>query len=174
MGSAYATSQVESPLGVLRLAATRDGLARICLPRESGAGFTGWLARALGGAERVDWLPLLDKARQEIEAYFAGRLRAFALPLDLRGTPFQRSVWNALLQIPYGETRSYAEVARAIDRPLAVRAVGSANGANPLPLIVPCHRVISADGKLGGYGGGADAKRRLLALEKAASASDLL
>ncbi len=174
MPRAYAIAELDSPLGTLRLAATRKGLAQICLPRAAGPGFTGWLARRLPDAERVDWLPLLDKARQELDAYFAGQLREFTLPLDLHGTPFQRSVWEALRRIGYGETQSYADVARAVGRPNALRAVGNANGANPVAVVVPCHRVINADGGLGGYGGGPEAKRRLLALEKASVASDLL
>jgi O-6-methylguanine DNA methyltransferase len=91
----------------------------------------------------------------------------FALPLDLRGTDFQRRVWDALLAIPYGETRSYAEIARGIREPAAVRAVGAANGANPCSIVVPCHRVVATGGKLGGYGGGLPLKRKLLALEHA-------
>jgi methylated-DNA-[protein]-cysteine S-methyltransferase len=89
------------------------------------------------------------------------------LPLDLRGTEFQRRVWDALLAIPFGKTRTYAEVARAIAEPAAVRAVGAANGANPCAIVVPCHRVVASGGKLGGYGGGLPLKRRLLALEHA-------
>ena len=90
----------------------------------------------------------------------------FDLALDLRGTPFQREVWAALLDIPYGETRSYVEVGRAVGRPRASRAVGGANNANPIALVVPCHRVIAADGSLGGYGGGLELKARLLAMER--------
>jgi len=104
-------------------------------------------------------------ARAELEAYFAGELRSFDLALDPRGTPFQLAVWEALRAIPYGETRSYGEIAVAIDRPDDARAVGSANGANPLPIIVPCHRVIGADGSLTGFGGGLPTKRALLDLE---------
>jgi O-6-methylguanine DNA methyltransferase len=168
MGSPLATAQIDSPLGRLRLAATPKGLVRLALPREGGQGFSGWLARAVPDAQAVDGLPSLDKARQQLEEYFAARRTEFSLPLDLRGTSFQGAVWRALLAIPFGETRSYAEIARAVRRPRAYRAVGAANGANPVPLIVPCHRVIAADGRLGGYGGGLDAKRRLLALERAA------
>ena len=98
--------------------------------------------------------------------YLEGRRTAFDLPLDLRGTEFQLRVWAALRGIPYGETRSYREVARALQRPRAVRAVGSANGANPLPLVIPCHRVVASDGKLGGYGGGLALKAKLLAMER--------
>ena len=109
--------------------------------------------------------PLLAEAIAQLRAYFAGRLREFQLPLDLAGTEFQVLVWRELLTIPYGETRSYSAVAQAIGRPAAVRAVGAANGANPIPIVVPCHRVIGADRKLVGYGGGLPLKKRLLELE---------
>src|ERR671937_2578160 len=104
-------------------------------------------------------------AGEQLDQYFAGERRDFDLPLDLRGTPFQRRVWNALLTIPYGETRSYGEIAEQIGAPGAARAVGLANGHNPIAIIVPCHRVIGASGSLTGYGGGLDRKRSLLALE---------
>ncbi len=109
--------------------------------------------------------PLLAEADRQLRAYFAGDLRAFELPLDLHGTDFQIRVWRQLEAIPYGEFRSYAEVAQAIGAPQAVRAVGAANGANPVPIVVPCHRVIGSSGKLVGYGGGLELKRRLLDLE---------
>jgi methylated-DNA-[protein]-cysteine S-methyltransferase len=108
---------------------------------------------------------LVETCRQ-LKAYFAGELRKFDLPLDFAGTPFQQRVWRELLNIPYGETRSYSEVANRLGTPAAVRAVGAANGANPIPIVVPCHRVIGAGGKLVGYGGGLPLKRRLLALER--------
>jgi methylated-DNA-[protein]-cysteine S-methyltransferase len=107
----------------------------------------------------------LAEAAGEIDEYFAGARRAFTVPLVLRGTVFQRRVWEELCRIPYGETISYGELARRIGRPSAVRAVGLANGANPLAIVVPCHRVIGADGTLTGYGGGLPTKRQLLALE---------
>ena len=113
--------------------------------------------------------PLLSEAVAQLEAYFAGKLRRFDLPLDLDGTEFQRRVWEQLVQIPYGETRTYAQVAAAIGHPSAIRAVGSANGQNPVAIIVPCHRVVRTGGGLGGYGGGLDAKRALLALEQSSS-----
>jgi len=103
----------------------------------------------------------------ELDAYLRGVLIAFSTPVDLQGTPFQLSVWYALREIPYGEVRSYAEIAEAIHRPSAVRAVGAANGANPVPVIVPCHRVIGSDGKLVGFGAGVDWKLRLLGIENA-------
>lgn len=109
--------------------------------------------------------PLLCRAREQLTAYFNGTRQGFELPLELRGTDFQRQVWQALLEIPYGQTRSYAQLAAAIGQPSAVRAVGAANGRNPLSILVPCHRVIGSQGQLTGFGGGLEAKRRLLALE---------
>ena len=106
---------------------------------------------------------------RELTEYFAGKLRDFSFPLDLRGTPFQLSCWHALLKIPYGETRTYADIARAVGQPQAFRAVGMANNRNPIAIVVPCHRVIASDGTLCGYGGGLDIKRKLLELEGALS-----
>src|SRR5213075_306528 len=101
----------------------------------------------------------------QLRSYFAGKRRAFDFPLTPRGTEFQLSVWTALRQIPYGETTTYGEIARTIERPDAVRAVGAANGANPIPIVIPCHRVIGSTGSLTGFGGGLPVKRQLLALE---------
>ncbi|MCO4205402.1 methylated-DNA--[protein]-cysteine S-methyltransferase [Aeromonas taiwanensis] len=115
-----------------------------------------------------DWLQdgeALAPFLAEFEAYFAGRLQRFTLPLAARGTAFQQAVWRALCDIPYGETRSYGDIARAIGKPSAVRAVGAANGRNPLSIIVPCHRVIGQNGSLTGYAGGLPIKQALLALE---------
>jgi len=109
--------------------------------------------------------PLLRRAVAQLRAYFAGELRDFDLPLDPQGTDFQKRVWRELLNIPYGETRSYSFVAGALGAPKAVRAVGAANGRNPIPIVVPCHRVIGAGGALIGYGGGLPLKRLLLDLE---------
>jgi methylated-DNA-[protein]-cysteine S-methyltransferase len=109
---------------------------------------------------------VLDRAIAEVDEYFAGKRTEFSIPLAPDGTPFQREVWNALLAIPFGETRSYADVARTIGKPRAVRAVGAANGRNPLGIVVPCHRVIGADGSLTGYAGGVLRKKFLLALER--------
>ena len=170
MGVKLSTAVVETPLGSLRVAVTESGVVRIALPRSSGAGFAGWLRSVYADAERVPWLPLVDKVTQELGEYFAGKRREFSLPVELRGTDFQRAVWREIAAIPYGATLTYAEVARSAGRANAVRAAGSATGANPIPILVPCHRVIAAHGKLGGFSGGLDAKRRLLALEKAATA----
>jgi methylated-DNA-[protein]-cysteine S-methyltransferase len=109
--------------------------------------------------------PLLREAGSQLAAYFAGKLREFDLPLEMEGTNFQLRVWNRLLQILYGETLSYGDLARALGAPAAVRAVGAANGANPIAIVVPCHRVIGSNGALTGYGGGLALKRRLLDLE---------
>lgn len=106
---------------------------------------------------------------RELEEYFNGTRREFTFPLDLRGTEFQVSCWRALVEIPYGETRSYADIARAVGRPQGFRAVGMANNRNPIAIVVPCHRVIASDGTLCGYGGGLDVKRKLLELEGALS-----
>lgn len=112
---------------------------------------------------------LLDEPRRQLAAYFAGGLKEFDLPLRLDGTPFQRGVWEQLRTIPYGEIRSYGELADALGNPRASRAVGLANGKNPLGIIVPCHRVVGADGSLTGYGGGLDRKQRLLDFERGAA-----
>lgn len=118
---------------------------------------------------RHDHHPVLDEARRQLEAYFSGARREFDLPLQLRGTPFQQRVWRALLEIPYGETRNYGQIACRIGAPGAARAVGGANRANPLAIVVPCHRVIAADGSLGGYGPGLHRKQHLLDLEQRAA-----
>ncbi|HXA19434.1 MAG TPA: methylated-DNA--[protein]-cysteine S-methyltransferase [Thermoanaerobaculia bacterium] len=121
-----------------------------------------------GAKPKPDWIrddEAFTEASTQLRAYFAGDLKAFHLPLAPRGTEFQQSVWSALLEIPYGQTTTYSAIAEKISRPAAVRAVGAANGANPIPIIIPCHRVIGANGSLTGFGGGLDVKRRLLMLE---------
>ena len=119
------------------------------------------------GAVRNDGNPVAKEAARQLQAYFDARLRRFDLTLDMQGTDFQKRVWRELDGIPYGETRSYRQIAEAIGSPQSVRAVGAANGANPIPIVVPCHRVIGSTGKLVGYGGGLPLKKRLLALEGA-------
>jgi methylated-DNA-[protein]-cysteine S-methyltransferase len=137
-----------------------------------GAALTGlYLPDHKGGCEpRADWQaadePFAD-VRRQLAAYFAGKLRQFDLPLRMDGTPFQQRVWQALTRIPFGQTISYAELARRIGQPTAVRAVGAANGRNPISIIVPCHRVIGADGRLTGYGGGLECKAWLIGHEAA-------
>ncbi len=125
-----------------------------------------WIGRAPRECAAESDNAFLRAAVRQLREYFDGARREFDLPLDLRGTPFQLQVWNALTKIPHGETRTYAQIASQIGRPKATRAVGSANGKNPVPIIVPCHRVIATGGGLGGYSAGLDFKRRLLALEK--------
>jgi len=125
-----------------------------------------WIERYVPECRCVDDVAPNAAAIEQILEYLSSERTEFDIPLDLRGTPFQRAVWDVLLKIPYGESCSYAEVARAVGRPNAQRAVGSANNANPVALVVPCHRVIAADGSLGGYGGGQDLKARLLAMER--------
>jgi len=143
----------DTPVGRLTLAASEGGLTAILWPGEQATG------RACAAH------PLLDEARRQLDAYFAGTRRQFDLPLAPRGTPFQQQVWNALAAIPFAETRSYAAIARAIGRPAAIRAVGAANGRNPISIVVPCHRVVGTDGSLTGFAGGLAAKRFLLVHE---------
>ncbi|NLW96616.1 MAG: methylated-DNA--[protein]-cysteine S-methyltransferase [Xanthomonadaceae bacterium] len=154
------TTTLDSPLGPLFIAAGDTALHAIEFRRNRHRVRRG-----------DDWRegdsPLLRRARQQLEEYFAGRRRVFDLPLAPRGTAFQREVWHALALIPYGATISYAELAARVGRPTAVRAVGAANGRNPLPIVLPCHRVIGADGSLTGFGGGLPAKQYLLKLEGA-------
>lgn len=146
-----------SPVGPLTLVS--DGGKLI------GCYFDGHAPAAMAAAPRGRD-PILDLARQELAAFFAGALRTFTAPVAPRGTEFQRKVWKGLQSIPHGRTTSYGELARKIGAPKAMRAVGAANGANPICIIIPCHRVIGADGSLTGFGGGLDRKRFLLALER--------
>jgi methylated-DNA-[protein]-cysteine S-methyltransferase len=150
-------SRTDSPVGPLLLVVSERGLVALRFGH-------GRIA-----AEWVKSTARIAPYARQLEEYFSGRRRRFDLPLDLRGTDFQRRCWQELLKIPYGETRSYAQIAHAIGNPLAVRAVGLANGQNPIAIIVPCHRVIGSDGSLTGYGGGLETKRRLLELEGALS-----
>ncbi len=147
-------SYIESPLGDLLVTGDDGGLTGLCLP-------TGrYRQRVRDEWERDDGA--FDDVRRELDEYFAGTLQDFTVPLSPRGSAFQKQVWQALSEIPYGETTSYGKVAASIGHPDGARAVGVANGQNPIPIIVPCHRVIGADGSLTGYGGGLDAKRWLL------------
>jgi len=155
--------RVPSPWGPLRLLATERGLCRVVLPAEEGV--DRWVARFLPGHTAIEGGSLLREAADQLEGYFSGRLPALELPLDLYGTAFQKAVWQTLQSIPYGQVWSYAQVAAAVGRPRAARAVGAAVAANPLPIVIPCHRVIRADRSLGGYGGGREMKLGLLRLE---------
>ena len=138
----------------MRLTASEAGIRRIEFhPEEAPEGV------------RNDGSSALAPAVRQLRAYFDGQLKEFDLALDLEGTAFQKRVWDELVKIPYGRTRSYRELACDIGAPKAIRAVGAANGSNPAPIVVPCHRVIGSSGKLVGYGGGLELKRRLLELE---------
>lgn len=148
-----------SPVGTLTLFASDIGLVAILWENDRPGRVP--LAEAV---DRHDH-PILVEATRQLTGYFAGTLTAFTVPLDMRGTDFQKSVWAALLTIPYGETRSYGEIARQLGRPGASRAVGAANGRNPVSIIAPCHRVIGGNGGLTGFAGGLEAKRLLLDLE---------
>lgn len=158
---------VPTPLGEFGAVFTETGLAKLTFPGESIDECRMWAKSSFPQAKVSSQDDRLDALSEQLTAYLEGNLRAFSVPLDLRGTEFQRAVWNALLDIGYGEVRSYAAIANAIGRPRAVRAVGMANHANPVPVIVPCHRVIGSNGTLTGYGGGLDLKERLLRLEGA-------
>lgn len=144
---------IDSPVGPLGLEADAEALSRLTL-------------RAGPCPVRRPPPGVLAETAAQLAAYFSGRLRRFDLPLAPAGTPFQRDVWRALQDIEYGETWSYTDLARRIGRPAAVRAVGAANGQNPIPIVIPCHRVIGSNGKLVGFGGGLEMKRTLLALEQ--------
>lgn len=166
--------ELESPIGPLTLCATDLGLCLIKFGSlaETRESMNKWLKLQVGEVELRPDEQKLAEAKHQLTAYFAGELREFTLPLDMRGTPFQRQVWGALLTIPYGESASYKEMALAIGNRQAVRAVGGANNRNPVPVIVPCHRVIGAAGALVGYAGGLAVKSRLLELEAGQSAQD--
>ncbi|HEY5803181.1 MAG TPA: methylated-DNA--[protein]-cysteine S-methyltransferase [Lysobacter sp.] len=156
---------IASPVGALLLAASDDGLHLIEFQRPRHPMRRG-----------IDWHEgdndLLRTAARQLDEYFAGKRLHFELPLAPRGTPFQREVWQTLADIPYGETISYAQLAQRVGKPSAVRAVGAANGRNPLPLVLPCHRVIGSDGSLTGFGGGLPTKQFLLQLEGALPQGD--
>ncbi len=152
---------IPSPVGQLHLVASDRGLVAVLWENDNPARVRLAQIREDRGTN-----PHLGQAALELSEYFAGRRTAFSVGLDFRGTEFQRQAWGALLTIPFGETRSYAQMARQIGRPAAVRAVGAANGRNPVSIIVPCHRVVGSDGSLTGFAGGLDVKARLLSLER--------
>ncbi|WP_295487026.1 methylated-DNA--[protein]-cysteine S-methyltransferase [uncultured Pseudomonas sp.] len=157
MSNAY--TLMPSPVGTLTLVARGECLAAVLWEEERENRVR------LGELHREDRLPVLRETARQLGEYFAGQRERFELPLDFAGTDFQRQVWTALLTIPFGQTRSYSDIARQIGNPSAVRAVGAANGRNPISIIAPCHRVIGASGSLTGFAGGLAAKHFLLALE---------
>jgi methylated-DNA-[protein]-cysteine S-methyltransferase len=168
MSALFYTEIDDSPVGPLLLAGDADALHVLSFGRPPG----GRKERHRSRPREINasWLPdtkgVLKGVRKELDAYFAGRLKQFTTALAFNGTQFQNAVWKQLTRIPYGETISYLELAKRIDNPKAVRAVGLANGANPIAIIVPCHRVIGSNGSLTGFGGGLPTKRALLELEK--------
>jgi O-6-methylguanine DNA methyltransferase len=157
---------LETPLGIAQLYGTARGLLMVALPGEMRDFTEAWLRREARGAHFNEDATALSEARAQLAEYFAGERQVFDLALDWRGTPFQRAVWEAVCQVPYGETSTYGEIAIILGRPNAARAVGAANGANPLAPIVPCHRLIGTDGSLRGYGAGLGTKRWLIDLER--------
>ena len=156
---------LDTPIGHLTLIASEQGLAHLLFDGQEpvDVGLTDDL-------REVDDDPILETTAVQLGEYFAGERTRFDLPLDLRGTEFQRDAWMALADVPYGETRTYGEQAKAIGRPGASRAVGAANAKNPVPVVLPCHRIVGADGSLTGFGGGLDLKQRLLAHEQSQQA----
>ena len=155
----YAYKMVASPVGALKLVASDKGLAAILWENDDPGRVR------LGPLVEDRDHPVLAEAERQLGDYFAGARQAFDLPLDFNGTAFQKQVWVALLAIPFGETRSYADLAQEIGRPAACRAVGAANGRNPISIVAPCHRVVGANGALTGFAGGLATKRHLLTLE---------
>ncbi len=160
---------VDSPIGPLTLVSHDGALAGLYMQVRGHEPD----AATLGAAVGADSDAVLAETAAQLKAYFAGQLSTFDLPVVLEGSAFQRTVWAGLRQIPYGQTISYGELARRIGQPSASRAVGLANGRNPVSIVVPCHRVVGADGSLTGYGGGLDRKRYLLALEQRVSGQTL-
>jgi methylated-DNA-[protein]-cysteine S-methyltransferase len=150
-----------SPVGTLKLVATDNGLAAILWDNDNPRRVP------LGNLATGDSHPVLLEAARQLNEYFEGHRKSFTVPFDRAGTPFQKDVWLALETIPFGETRTYSDIARQIGRPSAVRAVGAANGRNPISIIVPCHRVIGSNGKLTGFAGGLETKDFLLKMESA-------
>ncbi len=159
MTTATVTMSYEAPIGRLVLESDGDVLVGLWLPNERRHG-----RNDAGGDGDGDVPTVLKETASQLDEYFAGERSDFDVPMELDGTAFQREVWTELSRIPYGETISYGELARRVGRPSAPRAVGQANGRNPIPVIVPCHRVLASNG-IGGYGGGLKVKRELLALE---------
>ncbi|WP_423821710.1 methylated-DNA--[protein]-cysteine S-methyltransferase [Salinisphaera sp. SPP-AMP-43] len=163
----YAVTHIDSPIGPLQAVASAQGLVAIGWPNAAAP-----IAHPASLEAHADQ-PVLAALAEQLEAYFAGHPITFDLPLDCGGTPFQHAVWAALRAIPYAQTRSYSQIAAAIDRPRAARAVGAAAGKNPLPVITPCHRVLGARGELTGFAGGLAAKQYLLGLEHGQPTLDL-
>ena len=155
---------IDSPVGKLKLVASDAGLVAVLWENDKPN-----RVRLSDLTESANH-PILTQAERQLTDYFAGKRKEFSVPLDMRGTPFQKNVWEALLSIPFGETRSYGQLAKQLGNPGAMRAVGAANGKNPISIVVPCHRVIGTNGKLTGFAGGLKTKEHLLKLEASSTA----
>ena len=156
----FAYKRIHSPVGKLKLVTSDKGLIAVLWENDKPHRVR------LGDLVKRHSHPVLIEAERQLGEYFDGKRRSFSVPLDMRGTSFQKSVWEALLAIPFGETRSYRDLAKKLGNPRATRAVGAANGRNPISIIVPCHRVIGSNGNLTGFAGGLETKARLLELEQ--------
>jgi len=167
-----AATRFETPIGPLRAVSSEKGLAYLELPHQNGRGLAGWMKTHAADARLLDRSASTDAVVDQILEYTEGARRAFELDLDLRATAFQLAVYRHVAKIPYGRTLAYADIADALGHPTAVRAVGAANGANPIPLVIPCHRVIARGGALQGYAGGLELKARLLVMEGAVPARE--
>ncbi|WP_332634190.1 methylated-DNA--[protein]-cysteine S-methyltransferase [Halalkalibacter flavus] len=161
--------EMNSPLGTLTIVATEKGVCHIHFGELSkcSASLKAWLKKQGRKGEVIRCKETLHPICEQLEDYFAGKRDHFDVPLDLCGTEFQKKVWNTLKEIEYGQTKSYKEIAQQVGAPKAVRAIGGANNQNPVPIIIPCHRVIGSNGNMVGYGGGLDKKELLLSLEGA-------
>lgn len=174
MAGSFTTAEIDSPIGPLLLGAVGRSLCLLEFATEARAERQlKRIEHRLGVASARGTCEAIDQTEAELAAYFEGKLTEFTIPLELHGTPFQKRVWHELQQIPAGKTVSYATIAQSLDDPAATRAVGTANGANPISIVVPCHRVVRTGGALGGYGGGLDRKRWLLEHEHRVSGASL-
>ena len=160
------SQEIQTPVGVLRVAGSSAGVCRICFPRVRLDKWLSWFDRYYPERPIAGSQPLLKRVVQQLNEYFQGQRSHFGVPLDLKGTPFQLRIWEELMRISYGTTVSYGEIASRVDRTGGGQAVGFAVGSNPVPIVVPCHRVIGHDGSLVGFGGGLSIKQRLLELER--------
>ncbi len=161
--------EMESPMGAVTIVATEKGICKLHFGDSESALplLSAWSKKVFYSVELVRNADMLFGAENQLTDYFAGTRKEFQLPLDFQGTPFQKKVWQELLRIEYGETRSYKDIATAVNAPRAVRAVGNAVNRNPLPIIIPCHRIIGSNGELVGYNGGLEKKQQLLQIEDA-------
>ena len=169
-----AYTRLESQIGTVWVASTEWGLCKVSLGSGRSGAFFGWLSEHIGPREPREEPDAMAFAVSQLDEYFSGSRQTFDLPLDVRGTAFQKAVWSQVVRIPYGATATYGDIAQLVGKPKASRAVGGAVGANPLPIVIPCHRVVGARGALTGFGAGLDIKEALLQLEGAHPSLDRL